>query len=81
MAISDHLSILSQEEINLLYDVPKIDEEDRQLLFEITPEDEAYLNQQTIVNNKINIRIIAGHADKPALYGINPYQKNLSWCL
>ncbi|HGU7253709.1 TPA: Tn3 family transposase [Legionella pneumophila] len=61
MAISDHLSILSQEEISLLYDVPKIDEEDRQLLFEITPEDETYLNQQTIVNNKINYLLQVGY--------------------
>lgn len=61
MAISDHLSILSQEEISLLYDVPKIDEEDRQLLFEITPEDEAYLNQQTVVNNKINYLLQVGY--------------------
>ena len=61
MAISDHLSILSQEEISLLYNVPKIDEEDRHLLFEITPEDEAYLNQQTIVNNKINYLLQVGY--------------------
>ncbi|MBA3537627.1 MAG: DUF4158 domain-containing protein [Tatlockia sp.] len=61
MAISDHLSILSQQEISLLYDVPKIDDEDRQLFFEITSEDEAYLNQQTIVNNKINYLLQIGY--------------------
>lgn len=61
MAISDHLTILSQEEINRLYDLPKIDEEDRALFFEITPEDEAYLKKQTVVNNKINYLLQVGY--------------------
>lgn len=61
MAISDHLTILSQEEISQLYDLPKIDAEDRPLLFEITPEDEVYLKQQTVVKNKINYLLQAGY--------------------
>lgn len=61
VAISDHLTILSQEEISQLYDLPKIEEEDRALFFEITAEDEVYLNKQTIVNNKINYLLQVGY--------------------
>ncbi|HGC5671331.1 TPA: DUF4158 domain-containing protein, partial [Legionella pneumophila] len=61
MAISDHLTILSQEEISQLYDLPKIDEEDRSLFFEITAEDEVYLSKQSIVNNKINYLLQVGY--------------------
>ena len=61
MAISDHLTILSEDEISQLYDLPKIEEKDRELFFEITPEDEAYLNKQTIVSNKINYLLQVGY--------------------
>ena len=40
MAIYDSLTILTEEEIGKLYEIPKIDHEDRERFFEITPEDE-----------------------------------------
>ena len=46
--------ILTSEEIDELYEIPKIDAEDRELLFEITVEDEVYLEQQKSIYNKIN---------------------------
>ena len=61
MAISDHLTILSEDEISQLYDLPKIEEKERELFFEITPEDDDYLNKQTIVSNKINYLLQVGY--------------------
>lgn len=61
MAIQDSLTILTEEEISGLYYIPKIDPEDRERLFEITPEDQAYLNELIDSHNKIDYLLQLGY--------------------
>tara|TARA_R110002060_G_scaffold71246_1_gene79846 strand:- start:744 stop:1034 length:291 start_codon:yes stop_codon:yes gene_type:complete len=61
LAINNSLNILTSEEIDELYEIPKIDAEDRELLFEITVEDEVYLEQQKSIYNKINYILQSGY--------------------
>jgi hypothetical protein len=52
MAIRNSLKILNDNKTRGLFDIPKIDPQDRKLLFEVTHEDKEYLNKQTIICNK-----------------------------
>lgn len=61
MAIRDSLTILTEDEISGLYDIPKIDPEDREFLFEIMPEDKAYLDELTDIHHKIHYILQLGY--------------------
>tara|TARA_R110002167_G_scaffold214705_1_gene419482 strand:+ start:1380 stop:3755 length:2376 start_codon:yes stop_codon:yes gene_type:complete len=61
VAISNSLTILTDDEINHLYGIPKIDPDDRQLVFEVTKEDEAYLNELSNISDKINYLLQVGY--------------------
>ena len=61
MPIHDRLKILNDGEIEELFSIPKIDMQDRELLFEITPEDKVYLAKQAIVENQINYLLQVGY--------------------
>ncbi len=54
MTISNSLQILNEAEIVELFNLPKFQDKDRHILFEITAEDQVYLSRQTIIVNKIN---------------------------
>ena len=61
MPIHDRLKILNDNEIEELFIIPKIDTQDRELLFEITSEDKVYLSRQTIVANQVNYLLQVGY--------------------
>jgi hypothetical protein len=61
MAIENSLTILSDEGISELYNIPKIDQNDRVHFFQIEPEDIPYLDEQTDVYNKINYILQVGY--------------------
>ncbi len=42
--MANRLFILTEEEINSLYSIPKLDDEERAFLFELDEEDKTYLN-------------------------------------
>lgn len=61
MAIYNSLKILNDDEIKELFEIPTIEPKDRELLFEITPEDKVYLDKQTIIANKVNYILQVGY--------------------
>jgi TnpA family transposase len=61
MAIYNSLIILNRSEIEEIFDIPKIDPQDRELFFEITPEDAAYLEGETQIHNKVDYILQAGY--------------------
>ena len=61
MAIHNSLKILNDSEITELFDVPKIDPQDRELFFELTIEDEEYLATQPELRNKLDYILQTGY--------------------
>jgi hypothetical protein len=61
MAIYNSLIILNKSEIEEIFDILKIDPQDRELFFEITPEDTVYLEGETLIHNKIDYILQAGY--------------------
>ena len=53
--MADRLFILTKEEINSLYSIPKLDDEERTFLFELDEEDKTYLHSlKKDVPRKVN---------------------------
>lgn len=61
MAIRNQIKILNENEIEELFSIPKIDAQDRELLFEITSEDKVYLSKQTVVANQVDYLLQVGY--------------------
>lgn len=61
MEIHNSLKILNEGEITELFDIPKVDPQDRELFFELTIEDEEYLATQPELRNKLNYILQTGY--------------------
>jgi len=61
MAIYNGLKILNDSAIADLFETPIVDPQDRELLFEITPEDKQYLSTEPDIRNKLNYILQLGY--------------------
>ena len=60
--MADRLFILTKEEINSLYSIPKLGDEERAFLFELDEEDKTYLNSlKKDVPRKVNYILQLGY--------------------